>query len=159
MTLPAPSASTAIASTTGNQGSTVANAFELSATFTVAERDDEGQLVLTEQTHEAHANCGEELALPDLPGNASVSVAVTALQGPEAVVAGVATCSARTLPGTTVTAVHLLEPVGDRNTRVDTTIDFGGPVGAVLGRFLADITRRYLAAEADGLREACARDA
>jgi uncharacterized membrane protein len=62
-------------------------------------------------------------------------------------------------PGITVTAVHLLEPIGDRHTRVDTTVDFGGPIGALLGHFRADLTRRYLAEETDGLREACTRDA
>src|SRR4051794_151666 len=56
-------------------------------------------------------------------------------------------------PGIESTAVHELIVVGDRQTRVHTTIVQSGPLGAIFGRLYAKLTRQYLAMEAAGLKE------
>ena len=58
-------------------------------------------------------------------------------------------------PGVRTTAVHTLEPAGVNATRVHQTIVHGGPIGVIVGRVYARLTRAYLAMEAAGLRQRC----
>jgi uncharacterized membrane protein len=58
-------------------------------------------------------------------------------------------------PGAHTVARHVLTPVGDGSTRVETSIDQGGPIGALVGRLYAGLTRRYLRMEAEGLKARC----
>jgi hypothetical protein len=55
-------------------------------------------------------------------------------------------------PGVRTTASHRLEPQGAGATRVHQSIEQRGPLGAVIGRLYAGLTRRYLAMEAAGLK-------
>lgn len=55
-------------------------------------------------------------------------------------------------PGIRTTATHRLIEHGDGATQVRTTIAQDGPLGAVLGRIYARLTRSYLAMEAAGLK-------
>lgn len=56
-----------------------------------------------------------------------------------------------TAPGVRVTARHEIERAG-RGSRVRLSIDNEGPLGSVIGRLIAGITRRYMAMEAEGLK-------
>ena len=58
-------------------------------------------------------------------------------------------------PGIRTTAVHTLEPAGANATRVQQTLVQQGPVGALVGRVYARLTRSYLAMEATGLKRRC----
>ena len=58
-------------------------------------------------------------------------------------------------PGVRTTAVHKLEPAGVNATRVCQTVVQSGPVGVIVGRVYARLTREYLAMEAAGLRQRC----
>jgi uncharacterized membrane protein len=55
-------------------------------------------------------------------------------------------------PGAVTTATHTLVPIDATTTRVEQTIDQAGPIGALVGRLTARLTRRYLAMEAAGLK-------
>lgn len=57
-------------------------------------------------------------------------------------------------PGITTVATHTLEPQPDGATLVRQSLEQRGPLGAVLGRLWARLTRRYLAMEAAGLKAA-----
>jgi hypothetical protein len=57
-------------------------------------------------------------------------------------------------PGGTTVAVHEVVDLGDGRTEVRQRLDQGGPIGALVGRLTAGITRRYLAMEAAGLKAA-----
>jgi uncharacterized membrane protein len=52
---------------------------------------------------------------------------------------------------------HRVEPLADGSTRAVSAVDVGGPVGPLMGRLTAGITRRYLAMEAAGLKARCER--
>ena len=58
-------------------------------------------------------------------------------------------------PGVRTTATHTLEPVDAGTTRVHQTIQQEGPLGAVIGRVYAKLTRDYLRMEAAGLKQRC----
>ena len=62
-------------------------------------------------------------------------------------------------PGIRTTAVHTLEPIEANQTRVRQTLTFGGPLGGILGRAYARLTRSYLAIEAEGLKQRCEANA
>lgn len=55
-------------------------------------------------------------------------------------------------PGGTTVAVHEVVDLGGGRTDVRQRLDQGGPIGALVGRLTAGITRRYLAMEAAGLK-------
>jgi uncharacterized membrane protein len=57
-----------------------------------------------------------------------------------------------TAPGLRTTATHVVEPV-DGGTRVHTTLEQRGPLGALIGRVYARLTRDYMAMEAAGLKQ------
>lgn len=54
-------------------------------------------------------------------------------------------------PGVRVTARHEIEPAA-RGSRVRLSIDNEGPLGALIGRLIGGVTRRYVAMEAEGLK-------
>ena len=58
-------------------------------------------------------------------------------------------------PGVTTTARHVLEPLGADRTRVTLSVEQGGILGTVMGRFYRGLTDRYLANEAAGLKARC----
>jgi|RhiMethySRZTD1v2_1073278.scaffolds.fasta_scaffold07242_4 uncharacterized membrane protein len=58
-------------------------------------------------------------------------------------------------PGNRTVAHHELTPVDSAATRVATSIDQNGPVGALFGRLYAGLTRRYLRMEAERLKATC----
>jgi uncharacterized membrane protein len=60
-------------------------------------------------------------------------------------------------PGFRTTASHTLEPVDARTTRVHQSIEQRGPLGVIIGRFYAKLTRDYLRTEATGLKQRCER--
>jgi uncharacterized membrane protein len=55
-------------------------------------------------------------------------------------------------PGGRTIAVHEVEPDGT-GTRVRQRLDQRGPVGALVGRLMRGLTKRYLELEAQGLKE------
>lgn len=57
-------------------------------------------------------------------------------------------------PGAHTVATHTLTPLDEGATRVDTAIDQLGPLGALVGRLTAGLTRRYLLLEAEGVKAA-----
>lgn len=59
-------------------------------------------------------------------------------------------------PGATSTATHRLTAIDAATTRVDTSLEMTGLLGALAGRLISARARRYLAMEAEGLRAACA---
>jgi len=59
-------------------------------------------------------------------------------------------------PGVLVTAKHGVEPVGQR-TRATLSVGFSGPLGWLVARLTSGLNNRYLALEAQGLRERSAR--
>lgn len=59
-------------------------------------------------------------------------------------------------PGTTVTAVHRIEPrPSGCAIRLETT--FAGPLSTLAGWIAGSLTQRYMQMEADGLKAACER--
>lgn len=58
-------------------------------------------------------------------------------------------------PGVRTTATHTLESVDAGTTRVHQTIEQEGPLGVVIGRVWAKLTRVYLSMEAAGLKQRC----
>lgn len=62
-------------------------------------------------------------------------------------------------PGIRTTAVHTLEPAGQQSTRVHQTLVQRGPLGTIVGRMYARLTRTYLAMEAAGLKARCEQHA
>jgi uncharacterized membrane protein len=58
-------------------------------------------------------------------------------------------------PGATSYAVHEVVALDARRTLVRQRFEQRGPIGALLGRLFAGMTRRYLRMEADGLKAAC----
>jgi uncharacterized protein YndB with AHSA1/START domain len=60
-------------------------------------------------------------------------------------------------PGVRTTATHTVLPVADNpgGTRVESLLVQEGPVGAVIARVYAGLTRRYLTMEAEGLKARC----
>ena len=59
-------------------------------------------------------------------------------------------------PGVRVIAKHGVEPVGP-GTRATLSVGFSGPLGWLVARLTAGLNRRYLALEAQGLRERSTR--
>ena len=55
-------------------------------------------------------------------------------------------------PGVITTARHVVEALPDGGSRVTLSVQQGGLVGSVMGRFYRGLTDRYLANEADGLK-------
>jgi hypothetical protein len=55
-------------------------------------------------------------------------------------------------PGVIATATHLVEPVAN-GSQVTLSVRFGGLLGGVIGRLARRLTERYLALEAQGLKE------
>ncbi len=53
--------------------------------------------------------------------------------------------------GARMTGGHWVQPTA-RGSRVVLSLDFAGPVGALVGRLFGGLTRRYLAMEAAGLK-------
>ena len=60
-----------------------------------------------------------------------------------------------TAPGIRSTATHRVVATGDGTCRVDSSLTQEGPLGWVLARVYAGLTRRYLAMEAAGLKARC----
>lgn len=62
-----------------------------------------------------------------------------------------------TAPGARTTATHAVAatPGTDGSTTVDSSLTQEGPLGWVIGRVYAGLTRRYLAMEAAGLKRRC----
>lgn len=58
-------------------------------------------------------------------------------------------------PGARALAVHEVIAHGPERTLVRQRFEQHGPIGSVVGRLFAGMTRRYLRMEADGLRAAC----
>ena len=58
-------------------------------------------------------------------------------------------------PGIRTTATHTLESVDTNRTLVRQKLVQDGPLGAVIGRVYARLTRSYLAMEAAGLKQRC----
>lgn len=58
-------------------------------------------------------------------------------------------------PGVTTTGTHEVRALDDRRTEVVSRIIQAGPVGQLVGRLSAGLTRRYLALEAEGLAARC----
>jgi uncharacterized membrane protein len=58
-------------------------------------------------------------------------------------------------PGVRTTATHTVEPTEGGTTRVHQTIEQHGPLGVVIGRVYAKLTRDYLRMEAAGLKQRC----
>jgi hypothetical protein len=57
--------------------------------------------------------------------------------------------------GATSTATHHLTAVDPGTTRVETSVEMTGSLGALAGRLIAKRAARYMAMEAEGLRAAC----
>lgn len=55
-------------------------------------------------------------------------------------------------PGVLVTARHYIEG-GARSSRVTLSLDFSGPLGAIVARLTRGLNARYLALEAQGLKK------
>jgi uncharacterized protein YndB with AHSA1/START domain len=55
-------------------------------------------------------------------------------------------------PGSTVTAHHECAPLPDGGTHVELRVVMSGAVGRVVGRLYRNLTKRYLAMEAAGLK-------
>jgi uncharacterized membrane protein len=60
-----------------------------------------------------------------------------------------------TAPGVRSTAIHTVEPIDASTTRVHQTLIQKGPLAAIAGRLYGKLTRRYLAMEAQGLKQRC----
>jgi uncharacterized membrane protein len=58
-------------------------------------------------------------------------------------------------PGARTAAEHVMTPQADGATLVETRLTQEGPLGTVIGRVYASLTRRYLAMEAAGLKARC----
>lgn len=58
-------------------------------------------------------------------------------------------------PGVRSTATHTVVPTGADTCRVDSSLTQEGPLGWVIARAYAGLTRRYLAMEAAGLKARC----
>lgn len=61
--------------------------------------------------------------------------------------------------GTRTVADHRIEQLGPTTTRVRLSVTYGGPIGWIIGRLSAALTRQYLSIEANGLKEACEANA
>lgn len=59
-------------------------------------------------------------------------------------------------PGLRITARHWIEPMDD-GSRATLSIHYGGVLGPMMARWTRKVNDRYLALEANGLREACLR--
>jgi len=59
------------------------------------------------------------------------------------------------MPGVTTTAWHRLEPADGDRTRASVGISQSGPLSGLVGLLGGPIIRRYLAMEAQGLRQRC----
>ncbi len=59
-----------------------------------------------------------------------------------------------TSPGARTVARHRVVALSPTSTRVEQSIDQGGPLGTLVGKLSRGITRRYLAMEAAGLKAA-----
>ena len=59
-------------------------------------------------------------------------------------------------PGVRVIAKHGVEPVG-QGTRATLSVAFSGPLGGLIARLTSRLNNRYLALEAQGLREQSTR--
>jgi uncharacterized membrane protein len=55
-------------------------------------------------------------------------------------------------PGVRTVARHRVEPLGENRSRATLSIDQGGWLGSVMSRLYRDLTDRYLAMEAAGLK-------
>ena len=58
-------------------------------------------------------------------------------------------------PGVLTTARHEVTPVADGGSHVRLSVEQGGWLGSVMGRFYRGLTDRYLANEASGLKARC----
>ena len=58
-------------------------------------------------------------------------------------------------PGVLTTARHSVEPLPDGGARVRLSVEQGGWLGSLVGRFYRGLTDRYLANEANGLKARC----
>ncbi len=58
-------------------------------------------------------------------------------------------------PGGLTRAVHEVVPLGPERTLVRQRIEQRGPIGNLVGALMRGLTRRYLALEAEGLKERC----
>jgi uncharacterized protein YndB with AHSA1/START domain len=58
---------------------------------------------------------------------------------------------ANTAPGVRVVGYHAVTPIPG-GSRATLTVDYGGPIGALMARLLAGITERYIRFEAHGLK-------
>ena len=57
-------------------------------------------------------------------------------------------------PGVRVAGGHYIENIAG-GSQVTLTIDFSGPFGPLVSRFLRNLNRRYITTEAKGLKERC----
>ena len=51
-------------------------------------------------------------------------------------------------------AGHRVEPLGEGRARLTLTLDMGGPLIAIFGRFYKDLTNDYMTREAEGMKRA-----
>jgi uncharacterized protein YndB with AHSA1/START domain len=63
-----------------------------------------------------------------------------------------------TAPGVLTTARHRIEPLAGGGSRVRLSVEQGGWLGSLMGRFYRGLTDRYLATEAAGLKAWCEGD-
>jgi uncharacterized membrane protein len=61
-------------------------------------------------------------------------------------------------PGARVVGTHAVEPSGT-GARALLSVQYHGPVGSIVGRLFAGITKRYIALEAEGLKRRSEADA
>ena len=57
-------------------------------------------------------------------------------------------------PGAVSVGHHRVTPTADGTSRAELSIDQSGPLGGLVGRLVAGLTRRYLRMEAEGLKAA-----
>jgi uncharacterized membrane protein len=57
-------------------------------------------------------------------------------------------------PGATSVAGHRVEPLGEGRSRLTLTLEMGGLLMAIFGRFYRDLTNRYMTLEAEGIKRA-----
>ena len=56
--------------------------------------------------------------------------------------------------GTTAVAGHRVEALGEDRSRLTLTLEMGGFLFAIFGRFYKDLTNRYISLEAEGMKRA-----
>lgn len=58
-------------------------------------------------------------------------------------------------PGALVTGRHRVDSLDNGSSRVTLSVDYSGPIGRIVGRVFGNLTERYIAMEANGLKHRC----